>query len=154
MHMCLSYVRYRSTWSNNWEFFYLGQSINIHTVKYFQSRYAWQLLSTWISAAWILTNNTNDKGKYMAQYDPGDAEDPHAIDSPQRARRLLCTEKLLAIRVHRKSQEDLHQTSWNSNSHVKINFHIIISNINLNTSIYALVVPTPLFKYCHTAAIV
>lgn len=36
-----------------------------------------------------LTNNSNYKGKYMAQYDPGNAEDPDPIDSPKGACSLL-----------------------------------------------------------------
>lgn len=58
-----------------------------------------------------LTNNSNYKGKYMAQYDPGNAEDPDPIDSPQGACSLLRAQNLLAIGIHRKGQEKLHKAS-------------------------------------------
>lgn len=68
------------------------------------------ILSLKLSAC-RLTNNSNYKGKYMAQYDPGNAEDPDPIDSPKGACSLLRAQNLLAIGIHRKCQEKLHKAS-------------------------------------------
>lgn len=68
------------------------------------------ILSLKLSAC-RLTNNSNYKGKYMAQYDPGNAEDPDPIDSPKGACSLLRAQNLLAIGIHRKGQEKLHKAS-------------------------------------------